>query len=131
MANCVRILKIILWKVFMVTRNNGYFFKVPKVKLEFAKYGFYFQGVKCFNSWPIRTRKIENFKEFMKEWNHTVFSIILPLSSLDNICFISNRKICYICYYLVPLCLHCLLSFDIYYQITIIRFVLFINKLFY
>ena len=42
-----------------VTRN--------KVNLEFAKHGFYFQGVKLFNSLPIRIRQIEDFKDFMKE----------------------------------------------------------------
>ena len=52
----------------MVTGNNGYFLKVPKVKLDFAKHGFYFWGVKLFNSLPIRIRQIEDFKElFMKE----------------------------------------------------------------
>ena len=50
-----------------VTRNNGYLQKVPKVKLEFAKHGFYFQGVKRFNSLPIKIRQIEDFKEFLKE----------------------------------------------------------------
>ena len=51
-----------------ITCNNGYLLKVlPKVKLEFSKHGFYFQGVKLFNSLPIKIRQIEDFKEFMKE----------------------------------------------------------------
>ena len=42
-----------------VTRNNGYFLKVSKVKLEFAKNGFYFQGVKLFllESGELKTSK--------------------------------------------------------------------------
>ena len=31
------------------TRNRNFSRKVPKVRLELTKYGFYFQGVKLFN----------------------------------------------------------------------------------
>ena len=39
------------------TRNQNYLLKVPKIKLEFTKYGFHFQGVKLFNSLPVEIRK--------------------------------------------------------------------------
>ena len=35
------------------TRDAGHILFIPKVKLEFAKSGFYFQGVQIFNSLPI------------------------------------------------------------------------------
>lgn len=50
-----------------VTRNNSLFLKIPKVKLEFAKQSFYFQGVKLFNSLPIRIRQAEASGDFKKE----------------------------------------------------------------
>ena len=39
------------------TRNRNLLLKVPNVKLEFTKTGFYFQGVRLFNSLPINVRK--------------------------------------------------------------------------
>ena len=56
-----------------VTRNNSYFLKIPKVRLEFAKHCFYFQGFKLFNSLPIRIRQIEAFNEFKKELKSYIF----------------------------------------------------------
>ena len=41
------------------TRNQNFYLMVPKVKLEFAKSSFYFQGVKLFNSLPVEIRRSE------------------------------------------------------------------------
>ena len=35
------------------TRNNGKLLKIPKVKLEFARSGFFFMGARIFNSLPM------------------------------------------------------------------------------
>lgn len=48
------------------TRNNGYFLKIPRVKLEFARSGFFSMGVKNFNSLPIEIRQTESFRDFKK-----------------------------------------------------------------
>ena len=40
----------------MSTRNNGKLLKIPKVKLEFARSGFFFMGARIFNSLPIKVR---------------------------------------------------------------------------
>ena len=55
------------------TRNNTFFLKIPKVKLECSKNSFYFMGVKIFNSLPIETRKTLDFNEFKKKLENTVF----------------------------------------------------------
>ena len=56
----------------VATRNGGSFLKIPKVKLEFAKKGFYFQGVKLFNSLPIEVRLAQTLSEFQtKLKDHT------------------------------------------------------------
>jgi len=39
------------------TRNQNTLLKIPKVKLEFTKSGFFFQGVKLFNPLPVEIRK--------------------------------------------------------------------------
>ena len=46
------------------TRNSGHMLVIPRVKLEFAKSGFYFQGVKIFNSLPLEIRQISSSAEF-------------------------------------------------------------------
>ena len=38
------------------TRNNGKLLKIPKVKLEFARSGFFFMGARIFNSLPMEVR---------------------------------------------------------------------------
>ena len=49
------------------TRNNNILLKMPKVKLEFAKNGFYFMGAKLFNSLPKTIReKDTTFKKEVK-----------------------------------------------------------------
>jgi len=47
------------------TRNNNILVKLPKVKLEFAKNGFYFMGAKLYNSLPSEIRK--NYIDFKKQ----------------------------------------------------------------
>ena len=59
----------------METRNCGTLLKIPKVKLEFAKKAFYFQGVKLFNSLPIETRNIQTLKDFKEKLNEVTFMV--------------------------------------------------------
>ena len=40
----------------MSTRNNGKLLKIPKVKLEFARSGFFFMGARIFNFLPKEVR---------------------------------------------------------------------------
>ena len=47
-----------------LTRNNTHLLKIPRVKLEISKCGFYWMGVKLFNSLPLEIRKIESFSQF-------------------------------------------------------------------
>ena len=46
------------------TRNNGYLLQIPKVKLQFAKAGFFSMGVKSFNSLPIEIRQANSYLDF-------------------------------------------------------------------
>ena len=46
------------------TRNNGFLVRLPKVRTESAKKGFYFVGAKTFNELPTNIRKAKNLKEF-------------------------------------------------------------------
>ena len=48
----------------MGTRNQGHFLKLPKVKLEFGKKGFYFYGATLYNGLPKSIRGLENFNDF-------------------------------------------------------------------
>ena len=49
------------------TQNRNLLLKVPKIRLEFAKQGFYFQGVKLLNSSQIRIRRTEASKDIVRE----------------------------------------------------------------
>ena len=51
------------------TRNNGLQLHLPKVRLEFAKSGFFSMGVKKYNSLPIEIRQTESFSNFRKMCN--------------------------------------------------------------
>jgi hypothetical protein len=42
------------------TRNNNILVKVPKVKLEFARNGFFFMGAKLYNALPKHVRESKN-----------------------------------------------------------------------
>ena len=42
------------------TRNNGMSLKIPKVKLEFARSGFFFMGVRICYSLPLEIRRTLN-----------------------------------------------------------------------
>ena len=53
------------------TRNNENSVKRPKVKLEFARRGFYFLGASIFNSLPLSLRSINSrvlFKEALEDF---------------------------------------------------------------
>ena len=51
------------------TRNNGKAAKLPKVKLDFARRGFYFLGASIFNSLPLSLRNINSKVLFRKALN--------------------------------------------------------------
>ena len=52
------------------TRNKGLFLKVPKVKLEFAKSGFFAMGVKLYNELPKEIRETNlGFRQKLKTFN--------------------------------------------------------------
>jgi hypothetical protein len=54
------------------TRNNDYCLRLPKVKLEVARKGFYFQGAMAFNKLPLHFRQINSivhFKSALKQMN--------------------------------------------------------------
>ena len=40
----------------METRNNNYLLRLPQVKLETAKQGFYYGGAKLHNSLPLKLK---------------------------------------------------------------------------
>ena len=48
------------------TRNNGFLLRCPGVRLELAKSGFFFTGVKVFNQLPLKIRQIADFANFWK-----------------------------------------------------------------
>ena len=48
------------------TRNNLCSIKLPRVKLEIARQGFYFAGGSLYNSLPTEIRKIDNFSDYKK-----------------------------------------------------------------
>ena len=55
----------------MNTRNNKHCIRLPPVKLEVARCGFYFTGSTLYNSLPINIRKIDSidiFKEKVSEF---------------------------------------------------------------
>ena len=39
------------------TRNNRYLLRLPKVKLELARNGFFYSGAKIYNKLPLELRK--------------------------------------------------------------------------
>lgn len=47
----------IMSKHASTTRNNGKLLKIPKVKLEFARSGFFFMGTSIFNAMPVNIRE--------------------------------------------------------------------------
>ena len=49
------------------TRNQGFLMKVPKVKLEFAKYGFFFMGANIFNTLPLEIRQTPDLGTFHRK----------------------------------------------------------------
>ena len=48
------------------TRNNNQIVKLPPVKLETAKRGFFFNGGSLYNALPLEIRKVENMNEFSR-----------------------------------------------------------------
>ena len=51
----------------MNTRNNKHCIKLPPVKLEVARRGFYFTGGTLYNSLPIDIRKTDSANIFKKK----------------------------------------------------------------
>ena len=49
------------------TRNNNFILRLPTVKLECAKQGFYFGGAKLFNSLPLELRSEHDFVKFRSQ----------------------------------------------------------------
>ena len=49
------------------TRNNNFILRLPTVKLECAKQGFYFGGAKLFNSLPLELRLEHDFVKFRSQ----------------------------------------------------------------
>ena len=49
------------------TTNGNFFLRIPKIKLEFARSGFFSMGVKNFNSLPIEIRQTESIEDFKKK----------------------------------------------------------------
>ena len=49
-----------------VTRNNNCSLRIPKIKLKYAKNGFFYIGVSLYNELPIDIRKIKDFNGFRK-----------------------------------------------------------------
>jgi hypothetical protein len=49
-----------------VTRNNGCSLQIPKMKLQYAKCGFFSVGVALYNDLSINIRKSNNFGIFRK-----------------------------------------------------------------
>jgi hypothetical protein len=47
------------------TRNKNALIRLPKVRLELCKKGFYFSGAKVFNELPLKVRAATNFTEFL------------------------------------------------------------------
>ena len=50
-----------------VTRNNNYLLQIPRIKLKYAKNGFFSMGVTLYNELPTKARKIENFSAFRRD----------------------------------------------------------------
>ena len=48
------------------TRNNSKSIKLPHVKFELAKQGFYFSGGVLYNSLPIEIRDIDGYEKFQE-----------------------------------------------------------------
>jgi hypothetical protein len=53
---------------YINTRDNGNKLIIPKIKLEAARASFKFQGVKLFNSLPIKARLENDFNVFKKSF---------------------------------------------------------------
>ena len=69
------------------TRNNLKSIKLPHVKLELAKQGFYFSGGVLYNSLPIEIRDTDGyrkFKELVKA--HTFFVVFSIISRFLKCC---------------------------------------------
>ena len=49
------------------TRDNKHWIRLPPVKLEFARRGFYFTGGTLCNSLPIDIKKIDSVNIFKKK----------------------------------------------------------------
>ena len=59
----------------MNTRNNNKLVKLPRVKLETARSGFYYMGARLYNTLPIEIRSIKTFSSFKKQVKKFNFTI--------------------------------------------------------
>ena len=63
----VHYLRIIYSKQTLAgTRNQGLFFIVPKVRVEFMQGSFFYSGARMFNELSKETREISETKDFKK-----------------------------------------------------------------
>ena len=53
-------------KTRVQTRNTGILIRLPKIKTEQAKKGFFFTGAKLFNQLPVHVRQAETVQEFKR-----------------------------------------------------------------
>ena len=51
------------------TRNRNCLIKLPKVKTEMGKKGFYFKGAKIYNDLPLYIRAVETRSSFINKLN--------------------------------------------------------------
>lgn len=49
------------------TRNNSHSIRLPRVKLELARQGFFFAGGTLYNALPLELRKTDNIMSFKKD----------------------------------------------------------------
>jgi len=55
------------------TRGNNSLLKLPRVKLEFERKGFYFFGAKVYNELPNEIRQLSEFESFKKSLKDQFF----------------------------------------------------------
>ena len=55
------------------TRNRNALIRLPKVRLEIARNGFFFMGGKIYNTLPVEMRTLVNFKTFKRKIKTHIF----------------------------------------------------------
>ena len=67
------------------TRNNLKSIKLPPVKLELAKQGFYFSGGVLYNSLPIEIRDTDGYGKFKELVKHVFSSLLCSFTFSSNV----------------------------------------------